>query len=169
MDTIWTVSAFVGAFALLIGILVVVSIPISRLALRKIEREEAQFVSSMHDRGRSLPWSDAYARLSNGNGTLIYDSLSPKGPIRLWWSPQAKPPDGFALPGKHDNSGIFDRTEYKHYCLGFVSQQLDDLHGVALLVTDWASQPQLKSALKQDGVIEVCRWSGQEPIIVTAA
>jgi hypothetical protein len=35
---------------------------------------------------RSVSWTEACSRVENGQGCLISDHLSMKGPVRLWWT-----------------------------------------------------------------------------------
>jgi hypothetical protein len=35
---------------------------------------------------RSVSWAEACSRAENGNGCLISDHQSMKGPVRVWWT-----------------------------------------------------------------------------------
>lgn len=69
---------------LVLGLL---SIPAMPFYWRYIRWAERRFAARMRNLGRVKSFMDAQAALDTGKGTLIADSLSPKGPTRVWWTP----------------------------------------------------------------------------------
>jgi len=63
-----------------------VSIPYSRIRRRIVVRRELRFTESMRIRGRLMDWADFVRELDGGNGMLIVERFSFKGPIRVWWT-----------------------------------------------------------------------------------
>jgi hypothetical protein len=67
-------------------VLAVVSIPVEFVYRVRQQREERQFRPRLAAAGRCVEWAEVEARLQAGEGTLIIEHLSPKGPIREWWT-----------------------------------------------------------------------------------
>ena len=63
-----------------------VSIPYTKVHNRRMARREDRFRESMMLRGRVIDWADFVGELDQGNGVLIVERFSFKGPIRLWWT-----------------------------------------------------------------------------------
>jgi hypothetical protein len=64
----------------------VISIPYSKIRRRTMARREERFTESMRLSGRVMDWEDFVRELDQGNGMLIVERFSFKGPIRLWWT-----------------------------------------------------------------------------------
>lgn len=64
-----------------------VSIPYGIVRRRVVARRESRFADSMTLSGRMMDWTDFIRELEPGNGMLIVERFSFKGPIRLWWTP----------------------------------------------------------------------------------
>lgn len=62
------------------------SIPYTKFRRRTMARREAMFADSMKLSHRVMEWADFNRELDRGNGTLIVERFSFKGPIRLWWT-----------------------------------------------------------------------------------
>ena len=60
------------------------------LKLRQRHREK-QFAKQMEPSGRLITWKEFESAIENGRGTAIGESLSMKGPFRLWWTPEDIP------------------------------------------------------------------------------
>ena len=63
-----------------------VSIPYTKIRRVTMARREDRFMESTKLSGRVMSWSDFVRELDQGNGTLIVERFSFKGPIRLWWT-----------------------------------------------------------------------------------
>ena len=63
-----------------------VSIPYTIIRRKVVARRESRFAESMKLSGRVMDWTDFIRELEQGNGMLIIERFSFKGPIRLWWS-----------------------------------------------------------------------------------
>jgi hypothetical protein len=87
----WWEWPFVPVVALLLVlvllILMVVSIPGGLLYQFWLRRSERRLRVRLAGTGRFLDWADVEARLTAGEGTLLIEHFSPKGPIREWWTP----------------------------------------------------------------------------------
>jgi hypothetical protein len=62
------------------------SIPVTRIWWTIKRRQERRFAMDMKAANRSVSWTEACSRVENGQGCLISDHLSMKGPVRLWWT-----------------------------------------------------------------------------------
>jgi hypothetical protein len=62
------------------------SIPYTMIRRKVVARHEARFADSMRGSGRVMDWADFSSELERGNGMLIVERFSFKGPIRLWWT-----------------------------------------------------------------------------------
>jgi hypothetical protein len=63
-----------------------VSIPYAIIRRKVVGRRESRFAESMKLSGRMMDWTDFVRELEHGNGMLIVERFSFKGPIRLWWT-----------------------------------------------------------------------------------
>lgn len=61
-----------------------VSIPYGIVRRRVVARREGRFAESMKLSGRMMDWIDFIRELDRGNGMLIVERFSFKGPLRLW-------------------------------------------------------------------------------------
>jgi hypothetical protein len=50
------------------------------------ERAEKEVRSRLVAAGRFMSWNEVENRLKSGEGTLIFQLCSPKGPLRDWWT-----------------------------------------------------------------------------------
>jgi hypothetical protein len=62
------------------------SIPYTKIRRSRMARREGSFAESMKLRGRVMEWADFIGEVDRGNGMLIVERFSFKGPIRLWWT-----------------------------------------------------------------------------------
>src|SRR6267154_1132881 len=62
------------------------SIPYSRFKFRSSERRERQLVKQMRSSGRLITGTTLMSLITDGEGTLIIDWVSSKGPLRCWWT-----------------------------------------------------------------------------------
>ena len=69
---------------LLVG--VVLSIPHTMVWQRVKCRRERRFANSLKADGRIVDWEHFIPEITAGNGTLIVERFSFKGPIRMWWT-----------------------------------------------------------------------------------
>jgi hypothetical protein len=78
----------IGGLLLLPLLLVaaVISIPYEKIRRRRVARREDRFMECMRLRERVMKWEDFIRELDGGNGMLIVERFSFKGPIRLWWT-----------------------------------------------------------------------------------
>ena len=84
-------------FSALLGVLFVpvlliaapLSVPISWIRRYFERRREGRIAIALSGRGRSISWQQAGVEVASGHGTFIGEYLSPKGPFRLWWTPES--------------------------------------------------------------------------------
>ena len=62
------------------------SIPYTKIRRSRMARREGRFAESMKLRGRVMEWADFVREVDHGNGMLIVERFSFKGPIRVWWT-----------------------------------------------------------------------------------
>ena len=62
------------------------SIPYSFFRKHLVRRRELRFQESMELLGRVISWAALIKELDKGEGTLIVERFSLKGPIRWWWT-----------------------------------------------------------------------------------
>jgi hypothetical protein len=62
------------------------SIPYTKIRNRRMARREDRFRESMRLSGRVMDWEDFVRELDRGNGMLIVERFSFKGPVRVWWT-----------------------------------------------------------------------------------
>jgi len=55
------------------------------------QRKERQFSEQMRDANRRITWQEFKEATEDGSGTIIGESLSPKGPSRIWWTTENIP------------------------------------------------------------------------------
>jgi hypothetical protein len=72
------------AVALLVAGLL--SIPATKVWYAIMRRQERRFALKMKAKDKLFSWDEACSRVERGNGYLISDHFSIKGPIRLWWT-----------------------------------------------------------------------------------
>ena len=63
-----------------------ISIPYGKIHRRNMTRREDRFAEAMKLSGRVIDWADFVRELDRGNGMLIVERFSFKGPIRFWWT-----------------------------------------------------------------------------------
>jgi hypothetical protein len=73
-------------FFIFLLVMAVVSVPVEFVYRLRQQREEKRLQPRLAAAGRFLDWSAVEAKLQAGEGTLIVEHLSPKGPIREWWA-----------------------------------------------------------------------------------
>jgi hypothetical protein len=73
-------------FVLVLLIMAVVSIPVEFVIRLIQQRKEKHLRQQLAAAGRFIEWGDVEAKLKAGEGTLIVEHCSPKGPIREWWT-----------------------------------------------------------------------------------
>ena len=73
-------------FFVLLLVAAVVSIPVEFVYRWRQQREEKHLRSRLTAAGRIIPWGDIEPKLESGEGTLVIEHRSPKGPIREWWT-----------------------------------------------------------------------------------
>lgn len=66
-------------------VMAIFSVPYEFVFRLQQQREEKKLKPRLVATGRFLDWSVVEAKLQAGEGTLIVEHLSPKGPIREWW------------------------------------------------------------------------------------
>jgi hypothetical protein len=81
VHAIWFVPALAIAAAL--------SIPVGLVVVAVQRRRERSFKKRMKAAGRLMDWQDFEQVLRNGNGTVIVESYSVKGPFRWWWTEES--------------------------------------------------------------------------------
>ena len=69
-----------------LAIAAVVSIPYTWVWRALTKRKEQKFAGRMRSVGRLKAWSEVESFLQHARGTFIAESLSLKGPSRLWWT-----------------------------------------------------------------------------------
>jgi hypothetical protein len=52
----------------------------------RVRRSERRFAEGMKSAGRLIPWSEFENSREARQGTVINESLAPKGPCRTWWT-----------------------------------------------------------------------------------
>lgn len=67
------------------------SIPWGYVQKQRQRRQERQFAMQMELSGRMMTWEAFESALESGLGTTIAESLSMKGPFRIWWTPEDIP------------------------------------------------------------------------------
>ncbi|MGL6072993.1 MAG: hypothetical protein ACRC8S_02405 [Fimbriiglobus sp.] len=73
-------------FIIFLLVMAVVSVPLEFVYRLRQQREEKRLQPRLAAAGRFLDWPAVEAKLQAGEGTLIVEHLSPKGPIREWWA-----------------------------------------------------------------------------------
>lgn len=64
-----------------------ISIPWGYVREFIVRRNERKFASHMASAGRAINWDELQNAIETGQGTLIAETSSFKGPWRLWWTP----------------------------------------------------------------------------------
>jgi hypothetical protein len=72
-------------FFIFLLVMAVASIPIEFVCRLRQQREEKQLRTRLTAAGRFVEWPEVEAKFRAGEGTLIIEHRSPKGPIREWW------------------------------------------------------------------------------------
>jgi len=67
-------------------VMAVVSVPVEFVYRLRQQRDEKRLRPRLAAAGRFMEWPAVEAKLRAGEGTLIVEHLSPKGPIREWWA-----------------------------------------------------------------------------------
>jgi hypothetical protein len=67
-------------------VLAVISVPVELISRLRSRRHEKQLHRQFNESGRYMEWAAVEAKLITGEGTLIVEHHSPKGPIREWWT-----------------------------------------------------------------------------------
>lgn len=67
------------------------SIPVTVVQRHLERRRERRIRAELEVVGRWKPWLDATSEVGCGRGTIIEESLSFKGPCRLWWTSEDLP------------------------------------------------------------------------------
>jgi hypothetical protein len=73
-------------FFIFLLVMAVASVPIEFVHRLRQQREEKQLRPRLAAAGRFMEWPEVEAKLRAGEGTLIIEHRSPKGPIREWWA-----------------------------------------------------------------------------------
>ena len=73
-------------FFLVFLVLAVVSVPVEFCYRLRQRREEQRLRPRLAAAGRLIEWAEVEAKFGRGEGTLIVQHCSPKGPIREWWT-----------------------------------------------------------------------------------
>jgi hypothetical protein len=71
----------------LLAVAAIAAVPVEFLLRIYLRRAERKFAARLASAGRVMAWSEVEARLLSGEGTLIVEHTSPKGPVREWWTP----------------------------------------------------------------------------------
>lgn len=80
------VGVLVLPFLPLVFLAAAISIPYTKIRRRRMARREDRFKESMKLSGRVMDWAELVRELDLGNGILIVERFSFKGPVRLWWT-----------------------------------------------------------------------------------
>ena len=72
-------------FVIILITLAAASIPMSMLQGRRTRENEEGLRSRLAAEGRYCEWAEVSEHLKRGEGTLIVEHMSLKGPIREWW------------------------------------------------------------------------------------
>jgi hypothetical protein len=87
-----------------------VSIPWAYIQRLNQRRQERRFAREMKKAGRLMDWQEFRQTIESGTGTAIGESLSPKGPFRLWWTDEDIPTTSpFKCERKQHIAAITDR------------------------------------------------------------
>lgn len=68
-----------------------ISIPWTYVQTLRQRRQERRFEARMKASGRLMTWRELELAIVNKRGTVIGESMSTKGPFRLWWTPDDIP------------------------------------------------------------------------------
>ena len=82
---------FLPIYLPLLLIAAAISIPWTRIHRLRQHRAEGKFAEQMNTAGRLMKWKDFELAIESGDGTIIGEYLSTKGPFRLWWTPEDIP------------------------------------------------------------------------------
>jgi hypothetical protein len=83
----WLLCMVLSPLIFLVFLIVaVVSIPVEFYHRLRQQRQEKQLRPRLAAAGRFMEWPEVEAKLRAGEGTLIVEHRSPKGPIREWWA-----------------------------------------------------------------------------------
>jgi hypothetical protein len=82
-------SAILGILAIpVLFIAAAVSIPVSALHRSTERRRESRVAERLRQAGRTIRWADVLSEMNQNRGSLIEEYGSPKGPYRLWFTPE---------------------------------------------------------------------------------
>jgi hypothetical protein len=80
------IPIMVPLFIVFLLVAAVVSVPLEFVYRLWVQRQERRLPPRLAAVGRSLEWSAVEGKLRAGEGTLIVEHRSPKGPVREWWT-----------------------------------------------------------------------------------
>lgn len=125
----------IPAFILFLIAAAVVSLPWGLVIRARRRSQERRLISRLSAVGRYLDWPDVEARLRAGEGTLIIEHCSPKGPVREWWTAddiiaEAPVPLPQSLKTPVEDAILDVLVEFAQTCS---SKYLDEKDGIAKL------------------------------------
>jgi len=125
-------------------------------------RNEAGFRERMNQTGRTIPWDEAKRAAAQQTGTLLCETLSIKGPSRLWWTSgiiAEITPFPFAKPS--DNEFAFFEKEFIPFANWCREKYTDPVSGTAKLVVQPGSDKKaFWREARQSGLIQM-GWINQ--------
>jgi hypothetical protein len=69
-----------------LALIVLCSIPYTKIAIRRYRKREDTFKQSMREKGRIVTWEELAGRLASGRGTMLIENTGFKGAFRVWWT-----------------------------------------------------------------------------------
>ncbi|MCA9286134.1 MAG: hypothetical protein KDA22_12995 [Phycisphaerales bacterium] len=126
------------AFAIVVAVvaaLILTCLVFERRQQHRLAADDHAFRAGLEAAGRTASWETVEARLRAGEGTLLVQLVSPKGPVREWWTTErfraSCPCD---IPASKE--AVLQLPEghpYLEFTERFVKQALDPEDGVATL------------------------------------
>jgi hypothetical protein len=135
-------------------------VPFSVFDRRLMCRREKALAQRLASMGRYLPFTELEAKLHAGQGTLIVEHVSTKGPIREWWTPDDVPrtaPEplshSFHSPGDAESAG---QRAYARKC----AQHYVAVDGGTAKLTEipWEQRRKLRATHPQAQVVTLVMW-----------
>lgn len=129
------VPIMVPLFLVILMVMCVVSIPLEFVYRVRLNRKENRLQPMLAAVGRYMDWSEVATKLKAGEGTLIIEHLSPKGPTREWWTEDNLKADApVPLPTSIKSAPTEGTREaVQAYAKSCVCRYVDLDEGVALL------------------------------------
>ena len=153
-------TLFAPVFVLLLLLAAVISVPWTYIQKSVQRRRERKFAGQMNRACRSVHWQEFKQAVQNGAGTTIGEYLSPKGPFRLWWTPEDVrriSPYEWKREQHHAFPVIEpDLLPFFEWC--YVRYTHPDSGAARLVSVPESERKQLKAALAEMSFVSICSY-----------